>query len=106
MPFLLTPVRATGVQLPKSRSQVSDGQHKKAEVHTAKAPAHENQRLCLVPHTAVFLDGIRLGCRTGGEGVWPSPSVPPLPFREQGTAGQPAKNSSAQWLFYERAVPF
>ena len=31
-----------------------------------------------VPHTAVFLDGIRLGCRTGGEGVWPSPYRPTL----------------------------
>ena len=36
---------------------------------TAKAPAHENQRLCLVPHTCCFLGQQSSGCRTGVRGV-------------------------------------
>ena len=36
---------------------------------TAKAPAHENQRLCLVPHTCRFLGQQSLGCRTSGEAL-------------------------------------
>jgi hypothetical protein len=48
----------------------SDGQHKKMHSNTAKAPAHENQRLCLVPHTCRFLGRQSLGfAEPAGEGL-------------------------------------
>jgi hypothetical protein len=62
---------ATGLDIRRSGMSLqngflrSDGQHKKASSHTAKAPAHENQRLCLVPHTCRFLGQQSLGLSNG-----------------------------------------